>query len=409
MVLLLALTALVSCARDEPLLVVNGWALSRGEFLSELDQIAHNQAYLDARARGGQPLRIFKEGSTTDYAPELVTEFLNERVTFQLAAAEIAKRGLTITADDRAHAIEVINEGLATTGTVSGAADGSNGSNGSYPAGTPTGTVQPGPATPGTTSAATSAALDGFGSYRDVLITGVASLQVLQRALSADISTDDRLRALYEQLKEKYANQACARHLLIRAGDGAIDPHTGKPVVPTELDYATALSRIVPIKAELAGGADFATVAQQRSEDPATASKGGDLGCAPKGQYDAAFDAAVWNQPIGAVGDPVKSAYGYHLILVTERRTKTFDEVKDVLRKAVEAQGEQALQEWLTTHSRDATVIVDPGVGSWNAATGVIDPPAGSTKVTLVPDAQATVPASTPGTTVPQPLVPGGS
>jgi hypothetical protein len=402
MVVLLALTALVSCARDEPLLVVNGWALSRSEFLSELDQIAHNQAYLDARARGGQPLRLFKEGSTTDYAPELVTEFLNERVTFQLAAAEIAKRGLTVSADDRSHAIEVINEGLATTGSVSSA----TGPTGPAPAGT---ALLPAPTTPGTAAPPGSAALDGFGSYREVLITGVASLQVLQRALSADISTDDRLRALYEQLKEKYANQTCARHLLVRAGAGAVDPHTGAPVVPTELEYATALSRLVTIEAELAGGADFATVARQRSEDPATAPNGGDLGCAPKGQYEAAFDAAVWNQPVGTVGDPVKSAYGYHLILVTERRTKTFDEVKDVLRKAVEAQGEQALQEWLTTHSRDAAVIVDPGAGSWNAATGVIDPPPGSTQVTLVPDAQATVPGSSPGTTVPQPLVPGGS
>jgi len=391
---------LASCAREEPLLVVNGWALSRGEFLSELDQIARNERYLAARAGSGEPLRVFKAGSTTEYAPEFVVEFLNERVTFQLAEAELTKRGLVVSDDDRTRAIEVINEGLNPSDLSTGA--------------------QPRGATPGTTPGSTSgttpgtasgpSVLDGFGSYREILVRGVASLQVLQRALSADVTDDDQLRTLYEQLKDKYANQACARHLLVRAGDGKVDAQTGQPLVPTELEYATALSKIVPLKAELTGGADFASVAAASSEDPATRAKGGDLGCAPKGQYEEAFDAAVWSQPLGEVGDPIKSAYGYHLILVSDRRTKSFDEVKDVLRRGVEAQGQEALQEWLMTHSRDATVIVDPAVGTWNAATGVIDPPPGSTTLTLVPDdrVSGTAPTSSPATASPEPLVPGG-
>jgi parvulin-like peptidyl-prolyl isomerase len=390
MAALLCAGALASCARDEPVLVVNGWALSRADFLAELDQIAHNQPYLDARAGAGRPLQIFKAGSTTEYAPDFVVEFLNERVTFQLAAAELAQRKLTITAEDRAAAITVINDGLATAGVS-----------------TPPGSV-PGTSPPLGTVAGAPTPLDGFGSYRDILITGVASLQVLQRSLSAAITTDDQLRTLYEQLKEKYAEQTCARHLLVRAGDGKVDAQTGSPIVPTDLEYASALSTIVTLQGELAGGADFAELAQRRSDDPATKAQGGDLGCAPRGHYEAAFDAAVWSQPVGQVGDPVKSTYGYHLILVTERRTRSFEEVKDVLRQGVEAQGEQALQEWLATHSRDAAVIVDPGVGRWNATTGVIEPPPGSSTLTLVPDDQTTTPGSVPGTSVPGPLVPAG-
>jgi hypothetical protein len=408
---LLAVSAL-ACSRNDPILTVNGSTLGRDSFMVELDQIAKNTGYQEARRRNGQSFSVFKEGSTSEYTPEFVAEFLNERVTFQLAQAELKKRNLLVTAEDRQRAVDVIVSGLSTDGHVLP----SSGSGSDMPTVSVPGTVLPGApgvgatssgsVPPGTTPGVSGrAVLDQFGSYKDTLIDGVASLQVLQKALSKDITGDDRLRELYEQVKDEYANQACVRHILVRAGTGAVDPRTGEPVAGTDAEYANALAAITPILGRLNAGEDFATVATEVSQDPATKAEGGYLGCAPKGQYAGEFDAAAWAQPVGRVGGPVKTPYGYHLVLVTDRRVLSFDEVKGKLRDAVDTQSQQTLQEWLTTASQDATVVVDPQFGTWNKAAGLIAPKGSSTNLTLVPD-QDTAPTS-PGT-VP-PAVPRGT
>ncbi len=401
---LVLMAAAVGCSRDEPILVVNGWSLPRADFVDELRQIADNTGYREARAQNGQSFTVFKDGSTTDFAPEFVTEFLNERITFQLAEAEVRKRGLTVSDADRTKAIDIIAAGLAPGATASGTPGvGPVAAPGTTPPAEPAAAAPPGSVAPDTAQGSSPpgtdvgrSVLDAFGSYREVLITGVANLQVLQNNLTAQVSTDDQLRQLYEQVKDKYATQACVRHLLIKAGDGQLDAKTGQPVTPTDAEYASALATITPLKVQIDAGADFATVAAASSDDTATKDQGGDLGCTPKGQYEKSFDDAVWTQPVGHIGAPVRSTYGYHLILVSDRRTKSFDETKDTLRAAVANQAQQALQTWLTQASRDATVIVDPAYGTWNPATGVLDPPGGTAKVTLVPNDTGTVPGSGP-------------
>jgi hypothetical protein len=396
--MLAVVTALASlgCSKgNETILDVNGWKLGRQDFLVQLDQIAHSTGYQTARRQNGQPFKVFKDGSTEEYTPEFVAEFLNERVTFQLAEAELVKRNLTVTKEDRERAVDVIANGFAPEAP------------GTTPGSTPPGSTPPGSTPPGTTASGASAAglqvLDSLGSYRETLVTGVASLQVLQRALSADITTDDQLRKLYETTKDQVANQACVRHILIRAGEGGLDPTTGNAIPGTEVEYAAALDKLIALKARLDAGEPFEDVARASSEDTATKALGGDLGCRAKGRYVGPFEDAVWNQPVGLLGAPVKSSFGYHLVLVTDRRVRPFDEVKDDLREAVRAQGQEALQEWLTTATRDATVTVDPQFGTWDKPTGVIKPAGVNTNLTLVPDAGE---VSTTTTSTAPPAVP---
>jgi len=373
---------LAGCSKDsQPILTVNGWNLGRQDFLVELDQIAHNTGYQDARRRNGQSFKVFKDGSTEEYAPEFVAEFLNERVTFQLAEAEVARRNLTVTKEDRDRAIDIIANGFAPTdgpGTTSGT------TGGTVPGTTP-GTAPPG-TTPSGASAAGLAVLDAFGSYRDTLVTGVANLQVLQRALGTDITTDEQLRKLYESTKDQVANQACVRHILVKAGAGGLDPKTGNAIPGTEQEYAAALDQLLALKARLVAGEAFEAVARSSSQDAATKDQGGDLGCRAKGRYVGAFEDAVWSQPVGQLGAPIRSSFGYHLVLVTDRRVRTFDEVKDDLRDAVRAQGQEALQEWLRTATTDAAVTVEPQFGTWDKATGVIKAAGVNPNLTLVPD-----------------------
>ena len=69
------------------------------------------------------------------------------------------------------------------------------------------------------------------------------------------------------------------------------------------------------VKAELAGGADFATVAKAKSIDPSAQQNGGDLGSFAPGMMVKPFeDAAFALTEIGQVSEPVQSDFGWHVI-----------------------------------------------------------------------------------------------
>ena len=72
------------------------------------------------------------------------------------------------------------------------------------------------------------------------------------------------------------------------------------------------------IKLQLKDGADFSVLAKHHSECRSGA-RGGDLGAFGPGQMVPAFDKVVWSAPIGEVQGPVKTDFGYHLILVNSR------------------------------------------------------------------------------------------
>ena len=75
----------------------------------------------------------------------------------------------------------------------------------------------------------------------------------------------------------------------------------------------------------------------------------------------------------------------------------------------MDAQSQEALQQWLTAAGKDAVVTVDPQFGTWNRESGVIDAAGGRATMTLVPDLGGTsVVSSTTPTTV-APAVPRGT
>jgi peptidyl-prolyl cis-trans isomerase C len=122
--------------------------------------------------------------------------------------------------------------------------------------------------------------------------------------------TDEALHQTYDEAVKSMAGQeeVRARHILVESED-----------------EAKALLE------QLKNGADFATLAKEKSKDPGAA-EGGDLGYFTKDQMVPEFADVAFKMYPGQLSNPVKTQFGWHVIKVEDRRTKSppeFDKVKD--------------------------------------------------------------------------------
>ena len=116
------------------------------------------------------------------------------------------------------------------------------------------------------------------------------------------------------------------------------------------------------LKAELDGGADFADLAKANSTDTGSGANGGDLGWFGLGAMVKPFEDAVVAAEAGKVTAPVKSDFGWHLILVRETRIASappLDDLRDELAAEIEQKAIAAHLDSLTT----AATITRPGEG----------------------------------------------
>lgn len=91
---------------------------------------------------------------------------------------------------------------------------------------------------------------------------------------------------------------------------------------PTERDEREVRDYILEIRDEILGGKDFAEIAKYYSDDPGTAENGGDLGFIKKEDMAPEFSQAAFSLDIGTLSEPVRTQFGYHLILVEEKQTE---------------------------------------------------------------------------------------
>ncbi len=180
------------------------------------------------------------------------------------------------------------------------------------------------------------------------------SLYELADAVEVD---DDKLRAFYEEQKELFSTKERRKisHILF--------------AVTSETDDAAALTKAQAAKEQLQTES-FAKIAEAVSDDQLTAKSGGDLGLFEAGVMEKAFEDAASALQLGEVSEPVRSAFGYHLIKVTELipgETKSFEDVKDEVQQTyqkTEAENKyyelgQTLTEFSYEHSEDLLQVAD--------------------------------------------------
>lgn len=164
--------------------------------------------------------------------------------------------------------------------------------------------------------------LDQTQEYKDAIeniskevITSMAINKIL-----ADITvTDDEVKNYYEENKETFGQPAtvAARHILVETEDEA---NKAKEEI-------------------LSGKLSFGDASMKYSMCPSN-QQGGNLGEFSKGMMVPEFEEAAFTAEIGVITEPVKTQFGYHLILVdakNEASVKSFDEVKeDVLNQLLQ-------------------------------------------------------------------------
>ena len=143
--------------------------------------------------------------------------------------------------------------------------------------------------------------------------------------------SDADLQAYFKAHEKDFVTpaKATARHILVLVNGPAT---SGKGVTDEE-----AKKKVAEIQADLKAGKKLEDLAKTYSDDPGSKDKGGLYEDFDPKTMDPAFAKAVEAQPLGVVGEPVKSMYGYHLIEV-EKRTpavpQTFEEAKEKVNEA---------------------------------------------------------------------------
>ena len=175
---------------------------------------------------------------------------------------------------------------------------------------------------------------------REYLITYLSDVVILAQAADKQKLGDredvkrrlafEHNKALMEALLQDAGKAALTDDAMHKVYDEAVkqmppeeEVHARHILVPTEAEAKQ-------IEDELKKGADFATLAKEKSKDPGAAD-GGDLGYFTKDQMVPAFSEAAFKLDKGQISDPVHTQFGWHIIKVEDKRIKptpTFDQVK---------------------------------------------------------------------------------
>ena len=173
-------------------------------------------------------------------------------------------------------------------------------------------------------------------------------------------------RAFYDNNVERFTQpeSRSASHILLSlAEDDAED------VVDTREQEAKGIA------ARARSGEDFAKLAETYSKDPGSASRGGDLGIIRPGAMAPSFETVVFDLKEGQISDPVRTAYGWHIIKVTnirESNVRPFDEVMSEIKTILER--EWAENQFITM-AEDFQNLIFEQPDSLNAASDFLGTP----------------------------------
>ncbi len=174
--------------------------------------------------------------------------------------------------------------------------------------------------------------LQMYGMTREQLEQQIRLNRLVRAVLLPQIDiSEDEIRSYFDENRERLGRpeQVRARHILVETEELANE-----------------------LRERILAGEDFAALAEEHSLDWGSALQGGDLGWFGRGVMVAPFEEAAFGLEPGELSAPVRTDYGYHLIIVDERQaaqeavlddtTRTF-----ILEQLRDEKLSQRIPEWL--------------------------------------------------------------
>lgn len=177
--------------------------------------------------------------------------------------------------------------------------------------------------------AALDARYDTLTSFKNEFI-GYRDQQIRPYFYSETIA-ESEVRGYYDRMKANIGDAGLVypAHIMVMVPQKASDE-----------DAAKAKARIDSIYAVLKQGADFEDMARRCSDDKGTAQRGGALDWIAKGQTVKEFENVAFSLNEGEMSEPVRSVYGYHIILQKGRKQlESYEELRDRIRPFLEQRG----------------------------------------------------------------------
>lgn len=150
---------------------------------------------------------------------------------------------------------------------------------------------------------------ENFVNEMELIKANMLKQYAINKLISEVAVNDDEMLSFYEENKAQFINpaSASAKHILVETEELAKEIET--KIKNKEISFEDA--------------------AVQYSTCPSNMN-GGDLGTFGKGQMVPEFEEVVFTLPINTVSSPVKTQFGYHLVLVTDRTDESQAEYEDV-------------------------------------------------------------------------------
>jgi peptidyl-prolyl cis-trans isomerase SurA len=158
-------------------------------------------------------------------------------------------------------------------------------------------------------------------AYRMMLKEQIKRMRVINVAVGSKVTVSDNdVQGYYDRhIKSGNNTQVKASHIFI--------------AIPEKADAATVIAKEAVARKLLnraKAGEDFATLAKEFSEDPATRTEGGDLGYFGKDMLPKPIEEMVFSMAVGEVRGPIRADRGFHVIKLVDKRAKDVKPLSDV-------------------------------------------------------------------------------
>ncbi len=332
LLLAVAAAALAGCGDDpQPAATVDGTPVTQQEIVDELEAIQGNADYVAGVEANGTDVLGSGEGT---FDAGFIAGQLGVRIQYALASNEVDRRELS--ADDECR--QAATDALAQRfGPLSPSGDGL-------------------------------AVLDGFeDAYRDYLVERETDVLLLQGDLIGQPCVAGTAVEDYFEANRESFPVACSAHIQLATAAEAQD-----------------------VLAQLAAGADLATLARERSLDTESGASGGELPCVTPGTLIPEFDQLLFGGDTGRVPTPVETQFGFHvldILSVGPAESLDVEGVEQAVTQALAEEAQASVGAWFSQAVADAEVEVDPRYGDWDPTAARIDrrPSGAATTTTLDP------------------------